>query len=68
MLTGALAPDTGYVRLGTQSRIATLDSGARAWTPRRRAATLTGGSGDTVIHRRRAARRDELHEGLPVQA
>jgi ATP-binding cassette subfamily F protein uup len=25
MLTGALAPDTGYVRLGTNLEIATLD-------------------------------------------
>ena len=36
MLTGALAPDTGYVRLGTNLEIATWTSGARAWTPRRR--------------------------------
>jgi ATP-binding cassette subfamily F protein uup len=50
MLTGALAPDTGYVRLGTNLEIATLDQRRESLDPEATlAATLTGGSGDTVI-------------------
>ena len=50
MLTGALAPDTGYVRLGPNLEIATLDQRRESLDPEATlAATLTGGSGDTVI-------------------
>ena len=50
MLTGALAPDTGRVRLGTNLEIATLDQRRESLDPEATlAATLTGGRGDTVI-------------------
>ncbi len=49
MLTGALPPDTGTVRLGTNLDIATLDQSRESlnpdWTLRE---ALTGGDGDTV--------------------
>ena len=49
MLTGALAPDAGTVRLGTQLAMATLDQMRSALDPARTlAATLTDGSGDQV--------------------
>ena len=50
MLTGALAPDAGRVRLGTNLEIATLDQRRESLDPEATlAATLTGGRGDTVI-------------------
>ena len=50
LLTGALAPDTGRVRLGTNLEIATLDQRRESLDPESTlAATLTGGRGDTVI-------------------
>ena len=50
LLTGALAPDTGRVRLGTNLEIATLDQRRESLDPEATlAATLTGGRGDTVI-------------------
>jgi ATP-binding cassette subfamily F protein uup len=49
LLTGALAPDAGAVRLGTNLDIATLDQRRESldpnWTLRE---AITGGSGDTV--------------------
>lgn len=50
MLTGALAPDAGRVKFGTNLEVATLDQRREQLDPERSvAATLTGGSGDTVI-------------------
>ncbi len=50
MLTGVLAPDSGFVKLGTNLELATLDQRRESLDPEATlAATLTGGSGDTVI-------------------
>ena len=50
LLTGALAPDRGSVRLGTNLEIATLDQRRESLDPEATlAATLTGGRGDAVI-------------------
>jgi ATP-binding cassette subfamily F protein uup len=50
MLTGALAPDAGTVRLGSTLAIATLDQHRDSLDPDITvAAALTGGSGDTVM-------------------
>ena len=50
LLTGALAPDNGSVRLGTNLEIATLDQRRESLDPEATvAATLTGGRGDAVI-------------------
>ena len=50
LLTGALAPDTGTVRLGTNLAVAALDQGRDSLDPDATVAeTLTGGRGDTVI-------------------
>jgi ATP-binding cassette subfamily F protein uup len=50
MLTGALEPDSGRVKLGTNLEVATLDQRRERLDPQRSvSATLTGGSGDTVI-------------------
>ena len=50
MLTGTLEPDAGRVKFGTNLEVATLDQRREQLDPERSvAATLTGGSGDTVI-------------------
>ena len=50
ILTGALEPDAGRVKFGTNLEVATLDQKREHLDPERSvAATLTGGSGDTVI-------------------
>lgn len=50
MLTGALVPDAGRVKFGTNLEVATLDQRREQLDPERSlSATLTGGSGDTVI-------------------
>lgn len=50
LLTGALAPDTGTVKLGANLEIATLDQRRESLDPEETvAATLTGGRGDNVI-------------------
>jgi ATP-binding cassette subfamily F protein uup len=50
LLTGALPPDSGTVRLGTNLEIATLDQRRESLDPERTVAdTLTDGRGDTVI-------------------
>jgi ATP-binding cassette subfamily F protein uup len=50
LLTGALAPDTGRVRLGTNLEIATLDQRRESLDPEKTVAeTLTGGRGDAVL-------------------
>jgi len=50
MLTGALAPDAGMVRLGVNLEIATLDQKREAVDPRETLAHyLTDGRGETVI-------------------
>jgi ABC transport system ATP-binding/permease protein len=49
LLTGALAPDAGSVRLGANLAMATLDQHRESLDPDETvAAALTGGSGDTV--------------------
>jgi ATP-binding cassette subfamily F protein uup len=49
MLTGALKPDQGSVKLGTTLEIATLDQGREALAPGTTLQdALTGGSGDSV--------------------
>ena len=49
MLTGALAPDTGKVKLGTTLEIATLDQNRESLAPGTTMRdALTGGSGDSV--------------------
>ncbi len=50
LLSGALAPDTGQVRLGVNLEIAALDQGRAALDPEATLAdTLTEGRGDTVL-------------------
>jgi ATP-binding cassette subfamily F protein uup len=50
MLTGALAPDAGTVRLGTGLAIATLEQSRESLAPTATVAeALTGGDGDTVM-------------------
>jgi ABC transport system ATP-binding/permease protein len=50
LLTGALAPDAGSIKLGTNLEVATLDQRReRLDLETSLAATLTGGSGDAVI-------------------
>jgi ATP-binding cassette subfamily F protein uup len=49
ILTGALAPDTGDVRLGANLEMATLDQGRESLDPNwTLSEALTGGRGDTV--------------------
>ena len=50
LLTGALAPDAGTVKLGANLEIATLDQRRESLDPEETvAATLTGGRGDNVV-------------------
>jgi ATP-binding cassette subfamily F protein uup len=50
LLTGALEPDSGNVRLGANLAMATLDQQRESLDPTATvAATLTGGRGDTVL-------------------
>ncbi len=50
LLTGALPPDTGTVRLGANLAMATLDQHRESLDPTETVAgALTGGSGDTVM-------------------
>ena len=50
LLTGALAPDSGAVRLGANLEIATLDQHRDSLDPNGRwREALTGGRGDTVL-------------------
>jgi len=50
LLTGALAPDEGTVRLGTNLAMATLDQHRESLDPNETVAdALTGGRGDTVM-------------------
>ena len=49
LLTGALAPDAGEIRLGTNLAQVTLDQGRETLDPAQTLSqTLTGGAGDTV--------------------
>jgi ATP-binding cassette subfamily F protein uup len=49
LLTGALAPDSGAVRLGANLQMATLDQGRESLNPNwTLSEALTGGHGDTV--------------------
>jgi ATP-binding cassette subfamily F protein uup len=50
LLTGALAPDTGTIRLGANLAMATLDQHRESLDPKSTLAeALTGGRGDTVM-------------------
>ncbi len=50
LITGALAPDTGTVKLGANLEVATLDQRRESLDPEETvAATLTGGRGDSVV-------------------
>ncbi|HYZ63494.1 MAG TPA: ABC-F family ATP-binding cassette domain-containing protein [Acetobacteraceae bacterium] len=50
LLTGAVAPDAGEIRLGTNLAVATLDQQRASLDPAATLAdTLTGGGGDTVV-------------------
>jgi ATP-binding cassette subfamily F protein uup len=50
LLTGALAPDAGEIRLGANVQMATLDQGRESLNPNwTLSEALTGGRGDTVI-------------------
>jgi ATP-binding cassette subfamily F protein uup len=50
LLTGALAPDAGQVKLGTNLQQVTLDQRREALDPAQTlSAALTGGAGDTVL-------------------
>ncbi len=50
MLTGALAPDAGTIRLGANLQMATLDQHRESLDPNATVSeALTGGSGDTVM-------------------
>ncbi len=50
LLTGALAPDGGEIRLGANVQMATLDQGRESLNPNwTLSEALTGGRGDTVI-------------------
>src|SRR5690606_5982686 len=50
LLTGALAPDTGSVKLGANLAVASLDQHRDSLDPDTTvAAALTGGGGDTVM-------------------
>jgi ATP-binding cassette subfamily F protein uup len=50
LLTGALAPDSGRVRLGANLQMVTLDQRRESLDPNATVAeTLTGGRGDTVV-------------------
>jgi ABC transport system ATP-binding/permease protein len=50
LLTGALAPDSGTVRLGANLAVATLDQHRESLDPNATVAeALTGGQGDTVV-------------------
>ena len=56
LLTGALVPDTGEVRLGTNLAQVTLDQRRETLAPEQSLSeALTGGSGDTVTVAARAA-------------
>ena len=67
LLTGALAPDAGEVRLGTNLAQVTLDQRRESLDPAQTLAeALTGGSGDTVPVGGQSRHVDRLHEGLPV--
>ena len=67
MLIGALAPDSGAVRLGANLAIAALDQHRDSLDPEVSVAdALTGGGGDTVMVNGVAQARRRLHEGFSV--
>ena len=68
LLTGALAPDSGAVRLGAQCRRwRRLDQRRASLEPTTTLVdALTGGGSDFVDDQRRAPACHRLHEGLPV--
>ena len=69
LLTGALAPDSGEVRLGANVEMATLDQGRESLDPNwTLSEALTGGRGDVVTVGGVREARGRLHEGLPVLA
>jgi len=68
LLTGALAPEAGEVRLGANLAMATLDQGRESLDPNwTLSEALTGGRGDTRDDRPGKARHVvQLHEGFSV--
>ena len=69
LLTGALAPDSGTVRLGANVEMATLDQGRESLDPNCDAERGADRRPRRHRHgRRRAQARRRLHEGLPVRA
>jgi ATP-binding cassette subfamily F protein uup len=68
MLTGALTPDVGEVRLGTNLAKVVLDQRRESLNPQQTLAdALTGGSGDTVTVGGQKPACDRLHERLPIR-
>ena len=69
LLSGALAPDFGAVRLGTNVAMAKLDQRRASLKPTTTLSdALTGGGSRLRAGQRRAQARRRLHEGLPVLA
>ena len=66
LLTDALAPDSGEVRLGTNLAQVTLDQRRESLDPAQSLSEALTGGGDTVIDRRPEPACGRLHEGLPV--
>ena len=69
LLTGALAPNSGSVRLGANVAMASLDQWRASLEPATTLVdALTGGGSDYVDDQRRAAACHGLHARLPVSA
>ena len=69
LLTGALAPDSGTVRLGGNVAMATLDQRRASLQPTTTLVdALTGRRQRLCRGQRRAQARHRLYEGLPVRA
>ncbi len=67
LLTGALAPDVGTVRIGANVEMAALDQGRESLDPNwTLSEALTGGRGDFVTVGGVKKHVGRLHEGLPV--
>ena len=69
LLTGALSPDAGTIRLGANLEIATLDQSRESLSPEATVAdVLTDGRGDSVLIGGAPAPRRRLHEGFSLPA
>ena len=68
MLTGALAPDSGTVKLGANLAMAALDQHRDSLDPDTTVAdALTGGGSETIMVGGQPRHVDRLHEGFPVR-